>query len=299
MTSPPLLPLRAGFLQRLVAARELSEPLLLGSVAGSPISGVPEEFDGYRSYLPGDDIRGIDWNLFARSGELYLKLFRFEEEVEAVLLLDESPSLLAGDGRKYAVGAAAAAALAFLGLLAAHPVSLLRYAGRALELSGPHRHLDAFPGLSRRLAAPVGGSGTDLYRSLAPLLQRQRPMTFIALTDGFQREPLARAAAAVAAVRRARLVVILLEQEQDRLPPLRGNLLIRDDESAEAVAVLSDRDLERELHRGVAAHFEAAARELAHAGAGVLSLPVREPFEESFLALLNPGRPRAGGASRR
>jgi uncharacterized protein (DUF58 family) len=295
MTAPGLLPLRPGFLQRLAAASAAAAPLLSGSAAGATVAGAPEEFEGYRPYLPGDDIRGIDWNLFARSGELFLKLFRFEEEVEVVLLVDESPSMLAGEGGKYDVAAAAAAALAYLGFLTMHPVTLVRYAGQALELSGPHRHLDAFPLLSRRLASPVGGSGTSLGAGLEPLLRRQRPMTFLALTDGFQHEPLARVAARVGAVRHARLVVILVEEERDRRPPLRGNLLIRDDESGEAVAVLSDRGLERELHRGLEAHFAALGRELSRRGALVLSLPARPPFEERFLDLLRPGGPRGRG----
>jgi uncharacterized protein (DUF58 family) len=286
MTAAPLLPLRPAFLDRLAAVRELAVPLLRGPALGAAISGTAAEFEGYRPYLPGDDIRGVDWNLFARSGELYVKLFRVEEEIEAVLLLDESASMLAGGGAKFRAAAAACAALAYLGLLTSHPVTLLRYAERAREIFGPHRQLEAFTALSRRLAAPAAGGGTDLGRSLAPLLRGLRPMTVVAVTDGFQREPLARVAAAVRAAGRTRLVVVLVRDERDLRPPLRGNLLLQDDESAEAVAVLSDRELERELHGALARDAAARERELARGGAQVLSLPAQAPFEESFLSLL-------------
>lgn len=290
MSGGSLLPLRPAFLERLAAVRELAPPLLRGSALGAAFSGTAADFEGYRPYLPGDDIRGVDWNLFARSGELFIKTFRVEEEIEAVLLLDESSSMLAGAGAKFHAAAAVCAALAFLCFLTAHPVTLLRYAEQGRGLSGPHRQLGAFAGLCRRLAAPAAGGGTDLGRSLAPLLRRQRAMTVLAVTDGFQREPLWRVAAAIRAAGRARLVVIRVEDDRDRKPPLRGNLLVRDDEGPGAIPVLSDRTLERELHRALADHAAAVERELVRGGARVLPLRANAPFEEQFLSLLRATR---------
>jgi uncharacterized protein (DUF58 family) len=52
------------------------------------------EFSAYRDYVPGDDVRFVDWNIFARLNRPYLKLYEQEEEVHIVLLVDGSDSML-------------------------------------------------------------------------------------------------------------------------------------------------------------------------------------------------------------
>ena len=57
-------------------------------------SGTSTEFCDYRDYVPGDDVRFVDWNAFARLNRPYLKLYHQEEEVHVVLLVDGSTSML-------------------------------------------------------------------------------------------------------------------------------------------------------------------------------------------------------------
>jgi len=52
------------------------------------------EFSDYRDYSPGDDLRFIDWNIFARLQRPYMKLFRIEEEMHLVLIIDASNSMM-------------------------------------------------------------------------------------------------------------------------------------------------------------------------------------------------------------
>ncbi|MEO0513339.1 MAG: DUF58 domain-containing protein [Planctomycetota bacterium] len=58
--------------------------------------GQSVEFDDYRTYVPGDDLRHIDWNVFARMDRFFLKLFREEEDVTVEVVLDLSPSMDVG-----------------------------------------------------------------------------------------------------------------------------------------------------------------------------------------------------------
>ncbi len=72
-----------------------------GFVAGlhrSPDFGFSQEFAEYRAYTPGDDLRHIDWNVFARSERMYLKRFRGETNSQLLLLLDVSASMSYGSG---------------------------------------------------------------------------------------------------------------------------------------------------------------------------------------------------------
>ena len=55
--------------------------------------GSSTEFSDYRDYVPGDDVRFVDWNIFSRLGEPYLKLYQHEEEMQVVLILDGSASM--------------------------------------------------------------------------------------------------------------------------------------------------------------------------------------------------------------
>lgn len=73
-----------------------------GFVAGlhrSPDFGFSQEFAEYRAYTPGDDLRHVDWNVFARTERAYLKRYRGETNTEVMVLLDASASMgFASDG---------------------------------------------------------------------------------------------------------------------------------------------------------------------------------------------------------
>lgn len=67
-----------------------------GFVSGlhrSPEYGFSQEFAEYRPYVPGDDLRYVDWNVYARAGRLYLKRFRGETNTRLTILLDRSASM--------------------------------------------------------------------------------------------------------------------------------------------------------------------------------------------------------------
>jgi len=67
-----------------------------GFVAGlhrSPDFGFSQEFAEYRSYSPGDDLRHVDWNVFARTERMYLKRYRGETNSQLTLMIDTSASM--------------------------------------------------------------------------------------------------------------------------------------------------------------------------------------------------------------
>ena len=62
----------------------------------SPNRGVGMEFADYRVYEPGDDLRHVDWNIYARLGKLFIKLFHADEGLPLALLIDNSRSMAFG-----------------------------------------------------------------------------------------------------------------------------------------------------------------------------------------------------------
>ena len=75
--------------------------------------GQSVEFADYRNYVPGDDLRFIDWNLYARLEKLFLKLFMEEEDLHFFALIDSSLSMNFGDPNKLFYAKQLAAALGY------------------------------------------------------------------------------------------------------------------------------------------------------------------------------------------
>jgi uncharacterized protein (DUF58 family) len=74
----------------------LAKTVVDSFVAGlhrSPDFGFSQEFTEYRAYVPGDDLRHVDWNLFARTERCYLKRYRGETNTQLTVLLDSSNSM--------------------------------------------------------------------------------------------------------------------------------------------------------------------------------------------------------------
>jgi len=99
----------------------LARTVVDGFVAGlhrSPDFGFSQEFAEYRAYTPGDDLRHVDWNLFARTERCYLKRYRGENNSQLTVLLDASNSMqyTSGTPNKMDYARYLAAALSYLAI---------------------------------------------------------------------------------------------------------------------------------------------------------------------------------------
>ncbi len=106
-------------LARLERMELVSRKVFRGRMKGERRSrrkGQSVEFADFRNYVPGDDVRFIDWNTYARLDRLFLKLFLEEEDLHFYALLDASRSMDFGDPTKLHFAKQLAAALGFIGL---------------------------------------------------------------------------------------------------------------------------------------------------------------------------------------
>lgn len=116
-TETELLP--PQLLARLERLELVSRKIFRGRLKGERRSrrkGQSVEFADFRNYVPGDDLRFVDWNLYARLDKLFLKLFLEEEDLHVFFLVDSSPSMNFGDPTKFFAAKQVAAALAFVGM---------------------------------------------------------------------------------------------------------------------------------------------------------------------------------------
>jgi uncharacterized protein (DUF58 family) len=124
--------LSPDFLTRLEQLEILSRKIFVGRMKGERRSkrrGESVEFADYRNYVSGDDLRFLDWNIYARLEKLLLKLFLEEEDLNVTVLLDCSKSMDWGQPHKGLYVKRVAAALAYIGLVNYDRVSLYGYAG--------------------------------------------------------------------------------------------------------------------------------------------------------------------------
>jgi uncharacterized protein (DUF58 family) len=107
-------------LARLEKMELVSRKIFRGRMKGERRSrrkGQSVEFADFRNYVPGDDLRFIDWNTYARLDRLFLKMFLEEEDLHFYALLDASASMDFGDPTKLQYAKQLAAALGFIGLV--------------------------------------------------------------------------------------------------------------------------------------------------------------------------------------
>lgn len=119
--------LSPALLQRLERLELVSRKIFRGRMKGERISrrkGQSVEFADFRNYVPGDDLRLIDWNLYARLDQLFLKLFQEEEDLHFYALIDTSASMNFGTPNKLRVAKQLAAALGYVGLCRGDRVSV-------------------------------------------------------------------------------------------------------------------------------------------------------------------------------
>jgi len=109
-----------GMSARLDRLDLLSRKVFGGKLPGERRSrrrGRSVEFDDFRSYVPGDDLRHVDWNVLARLEKLVVKLFREDEDLALHLVVDASASMNAGEPSKILAAHRIAMALGYIGLV--------------------------------------------------------------------------------------------------------------------------------------------------------------------------------------
>lgn len=150
----------------------------------SPNRGVGMEFADYRVYEPGDDLRHVDWNIYARLGRLFIKLFHADEGLPLALLVDNSQSMEFGSPTKLVCAKQITAALGYIALGHADSVAVYTCAERLSAVLPPTSGTLQFSRLTNSLTA-IGANGqtrlTECLRQL-PMYQRH-PCTVVILSD--------------------------------------------------------------------------------------------------------------------
>jgi uncharacterized protein (DUF58 family) len=128
--------------------------------------GQSVEFADFRNYVAGDDLRLLDWNLYARLDKLILKLFLEEEDLHFYALIDSSLSMDFGDPTKLQYAKQLAAALGFVGLIRADRVRIETLDQKPSQRSPAYRGRASVWRMEQQIQAIKPSSETNLARGV-------------------------------------------------------------------------------------------------------------------------------------
>lgn len=263
---------------RQVRKIELRTERLVSSLSAgryrSAFRGTGLEFEEVREYTPGDDVRHIDWNVTARAGRPFIKVFREERELTTMLLVDVSGSMRFGaipgvsERAKISLAAEAAAVVAVNALRNHDRIGLVTFTDRTLNHLPPRKGR----GHTMRLLREVLGAGgssqpTDVAHALDELRRvlKKRSVCFV-ISDFLN--PAGDISDALARASRRHDVVGLRVSDpaEEHLPNGSAPLVMQDPESFETAVFANG----RHARTAYAASYAAARKrtEVAFRAAG-------------------------------
>jgi uncharacterized protein (DUF58 family) len=232
-----------GFLRQLERLGVLMKQPARGGLKGGRRSvkrGQSVEFADYRDYTLGDDLRQLDWNVYARLERLFVKLFVEEEDVTVTFLLDASPSMAFGRPEKLLFAKRAVAALGYIALAGEDRVVLTSLTGRTARRQSGLRGSGRVFRLLANLSAvqPVEGP-TDLLASARHAGAQLSGRGVVVLLSDLL-DPASERVVRELAATGSELIVLHILSPDELDPRLEGDLRLVDSESGEGIDVTVD-----------------------------------------------------------
>ena len=191
------------------------------------------EFADYRDYVPGDDFRYLDWNIYSRIDRLLLRLFEEEEDLYIYLLLDSSDSMQMGTPPKLHYAMQVAAALCYVGLANLDRVSIVTFADGLKERLPPARGKGRIFKVFDFLGSVAPGGTTRLAPSLHAFVhQNKRRGLAVLITDFYDPDGYEEAINLLRHNRFEPFAIQVVDPGEVR-PRLRGDLHLIDCETGE------------------------------------------------------------------
>lgn len=268
-------------------ARTVVEGALMG-LHRSPNFGFSQEFAEYRAYMPGDDLRHIDWNVLARSDRMYIKRFFGDTNCQLMILVDSSVSMDPDEGfHKGAVSKLAyakyfAAALVYLAARQHDAVGLLAF-NDAIDCYRPPETRDRrIRALYHELENLTAKGGTAWRDALAHVQARLRQKSLIVVISDFYMSPqeLQKVLRGLAARGHDLLLVHVLDPQEIDLQ-LSNAATLRDAETGDVMEV-SPQEVATEYRTRVDEHRRELGRLTRGMGAHYLQVDTSEPLDRSI-----------------
>ena len=265
----------------------VSRKIFAGKLRGERISkrkGESVEFADYRNYVVGDDLRFLDWNIYARLDALFLKLFLQEEDLHVSILVDVSRSMDWGEPHKGLYARRIAAAIAYIGLVNFDRVSIYAYSnGLQYELAGVR---------GRRLMFKVIDFLTRAeYKDVSNLaaackqfaIRHPQPGIVLVLSDFFEKGGYEDGLRYLLG-RNYDLYTVQILSPEEADPPLAGDLRLTDIEDEDVAEVTISRALINRYKQNLQAYCGQLREYCTRRGISYLFTTTEAPFDQIVLS---------------
>ncbi len=256
----------------------------------SPDFGFSQEFAEYRAYNPGDDLRHVDWNVFARTERMYLKRYRGETNCQVNVLLDTSGSMKYGSRgmEKLEYAKFLAASVLYLAHLQRDAAGLIVFDDEVRNFVQPSTRQGQMHRLLHGVEEAQAGKRTDLTRPFAHLMDFLRRRGMVVVISDFWEAP-EKVIEMVSPLKfRGNEVVLfhLLDPEEIR-PKLKHPVMFEDLETGETMEVTPDYAA-REYRQKMNAHMADIESRAKGAGLEYFLVDTSRPLDAAlreYLAL--------------
>ncbi len=250
--------------------------------------GMGHEFHDHRPYTDGDDFRHIDWNLFGRHGDLYVKRFRQETDLEFLAILDRSASMSLGKPSKDIAARRLICALASCFASRAQPFEFRSAEVTLPSLCAPvHSDADLEAAMDALEKLPPAAGRMSLNLAQTPSNKaRNRVVLFV---GDFLDAPSSIAQLAALKTDHCEVICVLICAEEERAPRVLGPVHLKDVEGHSTLRLNVDQDLLDRYIQAFDNHLSECQRHAAGAGLEIAIINAECPLDEAVLAVARRG----------
>jgi uncharacterized protein (DUF58 family) len=275
------------FMAKLDQLALVSRKIFAGKLRGERLTkrrGESVEFADYRNYVVGDDLRFLDWNVFARLDQLFLKLFLQEEDLHVSLLIDCSKSMDWGEPNKWLYARRIAAAVAYIGLINFDRVSLYSYAnGLQSELTGVRGRRLMFKVIDFLHSAECIGPSNLRVAAKQFAIRHPQPGIVIVLSDFFEKSGYEEGLRFLLG-RKYDLYAVQMLSPEEIDPKLAGDLRLTDVEDDDVAEVTVSRALINRYKHNLQAYCQQLKEYCTRRGVSYLFTSTDVPFDQIVLS---------------
>jgi uncharacterized protein (DUF58 family) len=252
----------------------------------SPDFGFSQEFAEYRQYVPGDDLRHVDWNVYARTDRTYLKRFKGETNTLLTILLDCSKSMKYASGKmdKLEYARYLAASLIYLAHLQRDATGIVIFDEDVRNFVPPSSRQGQMMRLMHAVdkAEPSDATRTDFTRPFSHVVDflRKRSMV-VAISDFWEDPEVVIKAMGPIRARGSELMLLHVLDPQEISPKIKGSALYEDLETGARLQVTSSY-AQREYKEKMDAHLESIKTKAVSAGIDYFLCDTSKPLDASL-----------------
>jgi uncharacterized protein (DUF58 family) len=271
----------------------IAKTVVDGFVAGlhrSPDFGFSQEFAEYRAYSPGDDLRHVDWNVFARTDRCYLKRYRGETNSQLLVLLDTSASMAYGshDVHKLDYARFVAASLCYLANVQRDAAGLIVFDEDVANYVAPSTRQGQLFRLLHAIEKAEPGTRTDFAKPFIHFQNYLHRRGIVVVLSDFYEKP-EKIVNTVEPLRHKGNEVILFHvlDPQEIEPKFRDPVLLVDMEDSTAAIEVSPDYARHDYKRKIDSHIHELRDQSKAAGLDYFLMDTSRPLDEGLREYLS------------